>query len=129
MTWWWQDLANNRDLNFLLIDVTVLDQLEHEYRWPRAVLPDGYFRGLNAPLETLDFSDFLVIVRADMPEDVAYLLAWCLGETRAALESQYRHIPPERSPVTYPLDPATMARTPIPLHPGAERYYREYGYL
>jgi TRAP transporter TAXI family solute receptor len=129
MTWWWQDLANSRDLNFLLIDVTVLDQLDREYRWPRAVLPAGYFRGLNAPLETLDFSDFLVIVRTDMPEDVAYLLAWCLGETRAALESQYRHIPPERSPVTYPLDPATMARTPIPLHPGAERYYRERGYL
>lgn len=129
MTWWWQDLANSRDLNFLLIDVTVLDQLKREYRWPRAVLPAGYFRGLNAPLETLDFSDFLVIVRTDMPEDVAYLLAWCLGETRAALESQYRHIPPERSPVTYPLDPATMARTPIPLHPGAERYYRERGYL
>lgn len=129
MTPWWQELANSRDLNFIPIDATVLDQLEHKYSWPRAVLPAGYFRGLDAPLETLDFSDFLVMVRADMPEDVAYLLAWCLGERRATLEAQYRHIPPERSPVSYPLDPAKMARTPIPLHLGAERYYREYGYL
>jgi hypothetical protein len=129
MTPWWQELANSRDLTFIPIDAPVLDQLEREYNWPRAVLPAGYFRGLDAPLETLDFSDFLVIVRADMPEDVAYLLAWCIGETRAALEAQYRHIPPERSPVTYPLDPAKMARTPIPLHPGAARYYSEYGYL
>jgi uncharacterized protein len=68
-------------------------------------------------------------VRADLPEEVAYLLAWCLGEQRARLERYYRHLPSERSPVTYPLDPAKMARTPIPLHPGAERYYREYGYL
>jgi hypothetical protein len=129
MTRWWQELANSRGLSFIPIDATVLEQLEREYGWPRAVLPAGYLRGLDTPLETLDFSDFLVIVRADMPEDVAYLLAWCLGETRAALEAQYRHIPPERSPVTYPLDPAKMARTPIPLHLGAERYYREYGYL
>ena len=85
--------------------------------------------GLDAPLETLDFSDFLVMVRADMPEDVAYLITWCMGETRAVLEAQYRHIPPERSPVSYPLDPAKMARTPIPLHPGAARYYGEHGHL
>jgi len=129
MTSWWQDLANSRALTCIPIDATVLDQLDHEYGWPRAVLPAGYFRGLETPLETLDFSDFLVMVRADMPEDVAYLVAWCIGETRAALEAQYRHIPPERSPVTYPLEPPKMARTPIPLHPGAARYYHEYGYL
>lgn len=129
MTPWWQELANSRDLTFIPIDAPVLDQLEREYSWPRAVLPAGYFRGLDTALETLDFSDFLVMVRADMPEDVAYLLTWCLSETRAALEAQYRHIPPERSPVTYPLDPAKMARTPIPLHPGAVRYYSEHGYL
>jgi uncharacterized protein len=31
--------------------------------------------------------------------------------------------------VTYPLDPATMAKTPIPLHPGAAAHYRDAGYL
>ncbi len=129
MTSWWQELANSRELTFIPIEATVLGQLEREYYWPRAALPAGYFRGLDRPLETLDFSDFLVMVRADMPEDVAYLITWCMSETRAALEVQYQHIPPERSPVSYPLDPATMARTPIPLHPGAERYYSEYGHL
>jgi TRAP-type uncharacterized transport system substrate-binding protein len=52
-----------------------------------------------------------------------------MSETRAALEAQYRHILPERSPVSYPLDPAKMARTPIPLHTGAARYYGEHGHL
>ena len=129
MTSWWQNLANSRELTFIPVDATVLDQLERECSWPRAVLPAGYFRGLDTPLQTLDFSDFLVMVRADLPEDVAYLITWCMSETRAALEAQYRHIPPERSPVSYPLDPAKMARTPIPLHPGAERYYSEHGHL
>jgi TRAP-type uncharacterized transport system substrate-binding protein len=31
--------------------------------------------------------------------------------------------------VSYPIDGYLAARTPIPLHPGAERYYREAGYL
>jgi uncharacterized protein len=125
----WQALADERDVHLIPIDGDVLDQLERAYGWPRASLPAGYLRGLDAPLETLDFSDFLLMVRADLPEEIAYLLAWCLGEQRARLERYYRHLPSERSPVTYPLDPAKMARTPIPLHPGAERYYREYGYL
>jgi uncharacterized protein len=46
-----------------------------------------------------------------------------LGETRHLIESQYWHLPPERSPITYPLDPTAMGRSPIPLHPGAARYY------
>lgn len=31
--------------------------------------------------------------------------------------------PPDRSPVTYPLDPVAIGTTPIPLHPGAAAYY------
>ena len=116
----WQELAGG--MTFLDVERTVLDGLERDFGWPSAVVPAGYFPG--APeLETLDFSDFLVVVRADLPEDVAYALAWILGETRQQLEGQYAHLPPERSPVTYPLDPHAMGVTPIPLHPGAARYY------
>jgi hypothetical protein len=50
-------------------------------------------------------------------------------ETRDLIEVQYRHLAPERSPITYPLEPKKMAQTPFPLHPGAERYYREAGLL
>lgn len=127
MTTAWQQLANERDLAFVPIEEHVLRQLEQELGWPSAVLPAGYFRGLDEPLPTLDFSDFLVLTTTDLPDDVAYLIAWCLVETRAKLENQYRHIPPERSPVTYPLEPAKIATTPIPLHPGAARYYASAG--
>jgi uncharacterized protein len=64
-----------------------------------------------------------MMTSSDLDDDVAYAVAWVLGETRHLLEGQYRHLPLERSPVTYPLDPPTMGRTPIPLHPGAARYY------
>jgi TRAP-type uncharacterized transport system substrate-binding protein len=64
-----------------------------------------------------------------MPDDVAYLLTWCLVETRQTIEAQYRHIPPERSPLSYPLNPTKMARSTILLHPAAEQFYREGGFL
>jgi TRAP-type uncharacterized transport system substrate-binding protein len=80
---------------------------------------------MAGPFATLDFSDFLMIAREDLPDDVAYLIAWCLCERRQVIDQAYRHIPPARSPVTYPLDPQKIAQTTIPLHPGAARYYRE----
>ncbi|MFJ6900685.1 TAXI family TRAP transporter solute-binding subunit [Streptomyces hokutonensis] len=116
----WQEIG--RDLNFLGVEPDVLHSLHAELSWPDAVVPDDYFPGA-ARFRTLDFSDFLVLTREDLPEDLAYAIAWILGETRHVIESQYRHLPPDRSPVTYPLDPVAMGTTPIPLHPGAARYY------
>ena len=66
-------------------------------------------------------------MRDDLHEDIAYLLTWALVETRYKLKAQFQHIPPERSPLTYPLDPHKMANTPFPLHPGAKRYYEAAG--
>lgn len=123
MTPGWRKAAEARPLTFVPMEDDALASLEEEFGWPRAILGAGYLRGVDRDLPTLDFSDFVLLVREEMDEELAYLLAWCMGETRDALEVQYRHLPPERSPVTYPLDPKTMGRTPVALHPGAARYY------
>ena len=129
MTPWWQELANGTDMAFLPMEEATLAGMERDYDWPRASLPENYLRGMKGPFATLDFSDFLVIARTDLPDDVAYLFAWCMCERRQVLERAYSHIPPERSPVTYPLVPKKIATTSIKLHPGAERYYRDAGLL
>ncbi|MFC8824244.1 TAXI family TRAP transporter solute-binding subunit [Streptomyces sp. NPDC057137] len=116
----WQDIG--REFTFLAVEDEVLDGLRADFGWPDAYVDDGWFAGQDG-FRTLDFSDFLVLTRDDLPEDVAYAIAWVLGETRHLIEGQYRHLPPERSPITYPLDPVTMGRSPVPLHPGAARYY------
>jgi TRAP-type uncharacterized transport system substrate-binding protein len=102
-----------------------LTQLEQDFGWPRGIVPAGYFPGLEHDLLTLDFSSFLVLVHEDMPDDVAYLLTWCMVHKKHAIERQYHHIPSERSPLNYPFDPARMRDTPVPLHPAAERCYDE----
>ncbi|MFG2585101.1 TAXI family TRAP transporter solute-binding subunit [Streptomyces malaysiensis] len=116
----WQEIGC--DLNFLEVEDDVLAGLNDDFGWPAAVVDDHHFPG-RAAFRTLDFSDFLVCARADLADDVACAIAWVLGETRHIIEGQYRHLAPERSPITYPLDPVTIGKAPIPLHPGAARYY------
>ncbi|HET9206817.1 MAG TPA: TAXI family TRAP transporter solute-binding subunit [Burkholderiaceae bacterium] len=39
-------------------------------------------------------------------------------------------MPAQHSPLSYPIEPRDMCRgVDLPLHPGAERYYREHGHL
>jgi len=129
MTPYWKKFADTHDLNFLPVEEAVLDRIERTLGWRRRVVPAGYQRGLDVPFATIDFSDFLLLVREDLDDDVAYFLAWAMCETKEILERQYRHIPPERSPVTWPLEPKQIAQTTIPLHAGAARYYREAGLI
>lgn len=119
----WQELAVNPGLNFLPGEDAVLARIEAETGWPRATVPAGYYPGQSQAFETLDFADFLLICRDDMPDDLAHLIAYCMGETRHILERQYLHVAPERAGITYPLDPVRMGQVPIALHSGAERYF------
>jgi TRAP-type uncharacterized transport system substrate-binding protein len=129
MTAYWQELANKQDLVFLPIEAGAREKLGTEFSLPSATLPKNYLRGIDREMEFLDFSHFLLLATTDLPEDIAYALAWSLIERFSTLEMQYRHLPPERSPVSYPIDPKAACRTPIPLHPGAERYFRDAGHL
>jgi TRAP-type uncharacterized transport system substrate-binding protein len=129
MTPYWRDMCAARTMNFLPFEDSALREVESKFAWRRAEVPVDRFAGLNGPFQALDFSDFLLFCRDDFPDDVAYVIASLLCETPEILESQYRHIPPKDSPVTYPLQPRKIAATPIPLAAGAERYYRERNYL
>jgi TRAP-type uncharacterized transport system substrate-binding protein len=103
----WERLAGERAMNFLPVDPDVGAQLE-KVGWPRATLPKGRWRGLTEDLVTMDFSDVLLVCRKDLPEDVAYLIAWCLLETQ---DGDAR------------LDPKRVATTMLPLHQWARSYY------
>lgn len=121
----WDELFERRPTALLEPEPAVLADLESRLGWPSYRVPEDYWPAKPDPIVALDFSDFLVIVRSDLPEDVAHLLTWCLFETTDHIEMYYRHLPPNRSPISYPLEPEAMARTPIPLHPGAVRYLDE----
>ena len=123
MTPWWRGLVEANKLVPLPAEPHALHSLQKSLGLRTNSLPAGWWDNLSDDLPALDFSDFVIFVRDDMPKEVAYLLTWCLVETRHMLEGQYKHIKPERSPLSYPLEPKKMAQTPVPLHDGAHEYY------
>lgn len=91
--------------------------LTKKYFFLRPVtIPAGTYGG-SAEMHTLGV-DFLLVCRADLDEDLVYRLLSKFFDSIADL-SQLR--PPLRD-IRFDQAPST----PIPLHPGATRFYREH---
>lgn len=129
MTPWWSDIVETNKVRPLPAEPDALRMLEQELGMGNNPVPAGFWANVEEEMPALDFSDFVIVVRDDLPEEVAYLLTWCLSETRKKIEAAYKHIPPHKSPLSYPLDPIRMAKASIPLHSGAESFYKQFGYL
>lgn len=129
MTPWWRQLIELEMLVPLDAEGEPLKELQTSCGLSAVTIPAGFWKTVERDIETLDFSDFTLLVRDDLAEDIAHLLTWAIMNTRNVIESQYAHIPAERSPLSYPLVPSKMAQTTVPLHPGAEKFYRDAGLL
>jgi TRAP-type uncharacterized transport system substrate-binding protein len=88
-------------------------------------------RGVEEDVPCIDFSEWLMFVRSDMPDDLAQRITRIFVEHRSAFETVFRNRPLEKSDLVYPIDPRQVWRNvgQIPLHPAARRYYQEHGYM
>jgi TRAP-type uncharacterized transport system substrate-binding protein len=109
---------------FLPFSEAVLQKME-KYGFQRAQLEGGRLAGIKEPTTVLDFSGWPIIVHEKFPADLAYHIAGVLDRIRTEIPFDAAETPSMKSLCTNteagPLD--------FPLHPGAERYYREKGYL
>ena len=125
----WSELVSSTPMRFIPIEPKAMKMLVDQYGLRAAVIGKGRL-GNDADVPCLDWSNWATVVREDMPEDLAYRITSVMVEERAEFEARFRHIPVHHSPLTYPIEPQRMPQgVGIPLHPGAERYYREHGYL
>jgi uncharacterized protein len=76
--------------------------------------------GMAAPAPTL-FGANMVIVDADLSEEVVYQITKTLFENVDVIRNSH--------PAAAGVSVETSVDVPIPLHPGAERYFREVGVL
>jgi TRAP-type uncharacterized transport system substrate-binding protein len=125
----WTELVTQTPMNFIAIGPEAMRILTGEYGLTPAAIEKGRLRNEH-DVACLDWSNWALLCRDDMPNDVAYRVVAVMVEERAEFEARFRHIPVHQSPLTYPIDPRRMPHgVDLPLHPGAERYYREHGYL
>ena len=131
MTPWWSDLVDGpRAFIPIPAEPEALSIIEKTTPGlPASTIPAGYWKALKEDIPALEFLDFVLMCREDLPEDVAYLITWILVTQKERIEVNYHSFPQDRSPISWPMEPSKMAETVYPLHPGAERFYREHGYL
>jgi hypothetical protein len=116
------DIASSRDVLILPVSNEALGALRG--RWPfytRAVIPAGTYRGMTQPVSTVAVMAMLV-ARADLPDDLVYNLTKALWENLDRMKAA--HARGRDLELTRALE-----GMPVPVHPGAERYYRERGVL
>ncbi|KAH9204850.1 hypothetical protein DL95DRAFT_494420 [Leptodontidium sp. 2 PMI_412] len=130
MTDWWSQLIDGpRAFIPLPAEAEAMKTIEETTSLPASTIPAGYWKSLKTEIPAVEFVDFLLMCRDDLPDDVAYLLTWIMVTKKAKIEVNYHQFPGDKSPISWPLNPREMAKTVFPLHPGAERFYREHGYL
>jgi TRAP-type uncharacterized transport system substrate-binding protein len=120
----WARTALENGFRFLPVEGSILKHMAAlGYRATR--MPKSRFEGMAVDIQTLDFSGWPMIVRADMPDDVAYALCETIEKRKDLMPTDnYK-----------PLDVAQLCANDeespydVPLHRGAARFYRERGYL
>ncbi|MGO3345165.1 MAG: TAXI family TRAP transporter solute-binding subunit [Marinomonas sp.] len=87
--------------------------------WTRYVVPANTYPGQSEPINTIAQPNFLA-TRADVSDDDVYQLTKALYENLGYLSAIHK------ATAVMSLEKA-IAGLPVPLHPGAARYYQEQG--
>ena len=116
------DLAMSFGIKVVDIGQEAVDKLMAEKPWYHTVvIPAGTYDGCDEDITT--FAQYTALcARADVPEETVYNLVKTMMENADALEAVHKNAAgtcPERG----------IEGALIPMHPGAERYYKEVGVL
>ncbi len=113
-----KDLATSVDITVVPVPAEVVAKIGDAAYQP-SLIPAGTYKGQDAPMPTATITNFLV-THSGVSDDVAYAMAKNLFENLDGMVSAHaaaKDIKLEKA----------LAGMPVPLHPGAEKYYREKG--
>jgi TRAP transporter TAXI family solute receptor len=114
-----KDLATSVPITVVAVPGEVAAKLGAPFQ--AAVIPAGTYEGQNEDVPTLSITNILV-THADVSDDQAYQMTKQLFEHLDAMVAAHN--------AAKAIKVADAAKAlPIPLHPGAERYYKEKGLL
>ncbi len=113
-----------RPAKLIAMDAPLMDYLSATYGYGKGVIPAGSYEKLqpeggDIPVTTLEA---LILVHESVSEDVVYRMTKTLIENRDRFGNIYK--------VLTIYDPAiAWQNQPVPLHPGAEKAYKELGFM
>ncbi len=112
-----RDLANSVDINVVEVPAEVIEKIGSPYQVN--TIPANTYSGQDKDVVTASVINYL-IVRPDMDEELVYQMTKRLFENLDQLAAAHA------SAKAIKLDKSTIV-SPVPIHPGAMRYYKEKG--
>jgi TRAP-type uncharacterized transport system substrate-binding protein len=116
------ELSQKNDLVFIDLAPDLMKTMAEKFQLEYATLPIGLLKGMDRKMTTLVRNGQSVYTREDVAEDFAYTTAKALDKSRGKFKYLNR-------PYFYDSNTVWKGIGGVPLHKGAERYYREAGYL
>ncbi|HEX6440971.1 MAG TPA: TAXI family TRAP transporter solute-binding subunit [Stellaceae bacterium] len=117
-----RDLAASTPVRLVPLEGQIIDALKKDFGfYHRAVIPAGAYPGIDSDTPSLGFYA-LWLINADIDADLVYAICkslWSEGTAKllAKLDRVGQRIRLDRA----------LTGVSVPLHPGAERFYRETG--
>jgi len=116
---WISESGREKGINLLSMDKEVVDEVCQRYGLVKWVIPKEAYPFLKS--DVLSFKDVdIVATRASVPEEIIYDFTKTICESA----DRVRALPADRF-----FDPKTAWQNIGLLHSGAEKYYREMGYI
>jgi hypothetical protein len=112
-----RDLATNNDIVVVAIPATMVQKIGAPY--VSRIIPANTYRGQTEDVETAAVVNFLV-THQGVKADLIYAM------TKAMYENLNQMVAAHNAAKAIKLENA-VSGMPLPLHPGAERYYKEKG--
>lgn len=114
------DLATTHDIEVLSFSDEELETIHKAYPYySKYEIPAGLYRGVDRPVPNPSVWN-VAVVSADMSEEMAYALTKAIFENHGELVRVHKAAEDTRPE-------ASIANSPIPLHPGAAKYLGEKG--
>ncbi len=119
----WFDVALEHDMLPIVLEPEIFDKMT-ALGWRKVTVPAGTYPHHTKDYECIDFSGWPIYTRESLPDDVAYDVAGALAARVAEVpwESGFQGA----GQIGTETDATPMD---VPLHPGAERWYRDNGYI
>ncbi|WP_409201365.1 TAXI family TRAP transporter solute-binding subunit [Paracoccus aurantius] len=114
-----KDLSTSQQISFLSVPAEVVETLGAPY--VASTIPAGTYDGQDADVPTVAVVNFLVTSEA-VSDETAYQMTKLLFENLETLKAAH-------SAAAGITSEDAVKGLPIPLHPGAERYYKENGLM
>jgi len=116
------DMMITVDMKFLPLEEEVFKKLSDQHGFTRGVIRAGEFKGVDKDVTPVLGMTTNLLVKKDLPDAVVYAFTKVLCEKKDALIVAYK-------PMEVFKPETAWKEVGYPLHPGAEIYYKEKGYV